>query len=98
MTIWVSVRWQTALILVLFLGSLAVLVFNTWTTLELPQGELRVRDALRQASRRMVEAAAEQVGPAQGHRALPRHTLDRRLHAITAEALEHFSNIEGGFY
>ncbi len=33
-----SVRLQTVLILVLFLGSLAILLFNTWSSLE-PSGE-----------------------------------------------------------
>ena len=52
-----SSRWQAILVSVLFLGSLAALLVNTFSTLALPQRELQVRHDLREAGRRMAERA-----------------------------------------
>ena len=44
-----SIRLQTALVIALFLGSLATVLFSTFQTLLLPQCEFQVRDLLRGA-------------------------------------------------
>ena len=52
-----SVRLQAALVISLFLGSVATVLFSAFQTLAPPEGELQVREKLEQASRRMAEAA-----------------------------------------
>ena len=40
----IGTRVQIGLVVLLFLGSLAVLLYSTWTTLALPQRELEARN------------------------------------------------------
>src|SRR5438477_520368 len=47
----VGIRFQIALVILLFMGSLAVLLYSTLTTLALPRRELEARSHLQAASR-----------------------------------------------
>ncbi len=93
-------RAQVALVVVLFLGSLAVLLFNTFSALALLGSgrEAEVRARLREASRRMAEAAAPVSEPlvegARGGTA----GVDRQLRTIASQTLAQLPGIEGGFY
>ncbi len=53
---------QTALVVVLFLGSLSTLLFNAFSPFFLTPLESDVRHRLREASRRMGETAAPLAG------------------------------------
>ncbi len=90
-----STRLQTAVVIVLFLGSLSALLYNTFTTLILPQQELRMRQQLRQASGQMAHEAASTIAAWSGK---PEEKLDRTLRDITREQLVDCPGVEGGFY
>jgi signal transduction histidine kinase len=92
-------RAQVALVVVLFLGSLAVLLFNTFSALGLLSGrEAEVRARLRDASRRMAEAAVPIAASlAEGTRP-DAAGLDRQLRNAASQTLEELPGVEGGFY
>jgi hypothetical protein len=56
-----SIRVQTALVIGLFLRSLATVLISTFQTLLLPQREFEVRDRLREASQRLARAAEPEL-------------------------------------
>ena len=93
-----SNRWQAVVVAVLFLGSLAALLVNTFATLQLPERELRARNELGEAGRRMAERAASIVAsmPAGPPDELLR--FDRQLHDVASEVLAEYPGVEGGFY
>ena len=94
-----GVRLQTALVIVLFVGSLSALLASGVHALSLPRRKAEVRGQLREASRRMATATATALpGP------LPRNpgpvpkastagcaTISRRI-------LVDYPGVEGGFY
>jgi two-component system sensor histidine kinase HydH len=95
---WSSTRTQTVLVVILFLGSLGTLFYNSLATFLLPQRELQIRERLREASRRMAEAAAplaeavpSQPGP------LPQD-VNRQLREVAQQVLKEYPGVEGGFY
>jgi signal transduction histidine kinase len=93
-----SIRLQAALLMALFLGSLATVLFSTFQTLLLPQREFQVRDRLREASQRMAHAVEPELGhlQAQDHRRF--EILNERLRAVSNRVLAEFPGVEGGFY
>ncbi len=93
----VSFRLQTALLIVLFLGSLSTLGFNLAMGLVAPEHEREIREQLRDASRRMAERAEAVARPARYSNG-EFNRLNRDLTAISASVLADFPNVEGGFY
>ncbi len=93
-----SMRLQTAVVMVLFLGSLATVLFSTFQTLILPQREYEVRDRLREASQRLADAAAPELGRWQAEDARLFEPLNERLRTIASRVLADFPGVEGGFY
>ena len=93
-----SIRLQTALVIALFLGSLATVLFSAFQTLLLPQREFQVRDRLREASQRMADAAKPELGPLQAEDDRQFEFLNERLRAISNRVLVDFPGVEGGFY
>ncbi len=91
-------RGQTVLVVGLFVGSLGVLLFNVFTTLDLPRQELQARENLRQAGRRLAEAARKLDVPPVSDPAPRPEALDRRLRAIAADVLRDYPGVEGGFF
>jgi two-component system sensor histidine kinase HydH len=90
-------RVQVALVIVLFLGSLSVLLFNTFSVLGLSRREDEVRGKLRDAARRMVERSrpiSEELDKTGESTA----DTDRQLREIAAQALADMPGVEGGFY
>jgi two-component system, NtrC family, sensor histidine kinase HydH len=81
---------QTALILVLFLGSLAALLVNSLAVLRLPQREQEVRAAVLAASRRLAGAAAPVAGESR--------PSALRLREIAERVLAEAPGVEGGFF
>lgn len=49
----ISPRWQAALVVALFVSSLAILLYNLYAGLQLPQQEQRVRTRLQEAGQRL---------------------------------------------
>ncbi len=97
--------WHVALVVALFVGSLAAMLFSSWTAFGVPWHEERARDEVRQASRRLAEAAAENAGvfppvddrpPREPERRF--REVDRRFHEIAQRALQDSPGVEGGFY
>jgi two-component system sensor histidine kinase HydH len=91
-----SIRLQTALVIALFLGSLATVLFNILQTLFLP--EFEVRDRLSQASSRMAKAALPEFASWRVEQGRQFAALNDRLRAITKRVLADFPGMEGGFY
>ena len=91
-------RVQVALVILLFLGSLSALLFNTVAALGLSGRETQVRAQLREAGHRMVEGAASvpdslaEVGDGD------KKDVDRELRGIASRALADLPGVEGGFY
>ncbi len=93
-----GIRWQVALIVALFLGSLGVLLVNVFASLNLPRQELQARSDLEEAGRRMAKAAAPIKPPSLTESVPDTKALNDRLRAITREVLQDYPGIEGGFY
>lgn len=90
--------WQTVLVWVLFLGSIATLFVNSLTAWLLPAQEMRIREMLGEASRKLAAAAREEAGHlTPDFRTVP-PDLNRRLEEITGRALGGYPGVEGGFY
>ena len=80
-----SLRVQAAVVLVLVLGSVCVLLANTFSALSLSRSEPAQRARLREAGRRLADAADGPSG-------------DRELAAVASRALADQPGVEGGFY
>ena len=92
------VRVQIALVILLFLGSLAVLVYNTMVTLALPQRELEAQNQLQAASREMAQEASPVGNALKGKLDPDAEAIDAQLRAISQSVLKKYPAIEGGFY
>jgi two-component system, NtrC family, sensor histidine kinase HydH len=91
-------RWQAALVVLLFMASLAALCVSSVMAFWLPGEELRVRDQIGAAAGRVAEAGApvlEESWPAGGDVPPP---LQRRLSAVAQAALANQPDAEAGFY
>jgi len=93
-----SIRLQIGLVIALFLGSLATVLFSTFQTLQIPQRENVVRDRLRTASKQMADAAEPELLRWQQESGRQFDGLNKRLRAISNRALADFPGVEGGFY
>ncbi len=93
-----SIRLQTGLVVALFLGSLATVLFSAFQTLLLPQREVAVRDRLQTAGRRMAEEAGPELASLPGGGGPRLDALNDRLRVVSARALADFPGVEGGFY
>jgi signal transduction histidine kinase len=93
-----GVGGQLALVLVLFLGSLAILLWNSFTAFWLPQREQEAREHVGEASRRMAEAAGPLIEHFSPDGRRPPHGLDDSLAEVTERVLSDFPSAEGGFY
>lgn len=89
-----SFRLQLALMAILFVGSLAALVFNVFAAIVPRQRELHVRDELRETSRQMAAAAADTAGL----NSVDRNQIDGLLAAISERYLSAHPGLDGGFY
>jgi len=90
--------WHIVLVVLLFAGSLAVLLYSVFHTLALPRREAEAREKLRQASQQMATAAAPTVAtlPAQPNERW--NDINRELAEITRRVLADLPGVEGGFY
>ena len=89
---------QTAIVVVLFLGSLTALLVNTFAPLSQPQVESDARHQLRAASERMGEAAERLAFDLPAGSAPPADDLNRALREVASQVLTDYPNVEGGFY
>ena len=94
----VGTQVQIGLVVLLFLGSLGVLVYSTWTTLALPQRELEARNQMQTASREMATEASAIADGLQGNLDPNRDELNEKLRRITNKVLEAYPGVEGGFF
>jgi two-component system sensor histidine kinase HydH len=95
----IGLRWQVALVLLLFLGSLATLLVTQFTFFWLPQREASAREQVRNASRRMAEETERVLRqfPLVEGRKVP-GKLHSELPAVTRRVLADVPGAEGGFY
>ncbi|HEV8328298.1 MAG TPA: ATP-binding protein [Nitrospiraceae bacterium] len=98
MPVSLNTRWQAGLVIVLFLGSLGTLLYNSFTAVALPQRELQVRTLLQEASRTMAHSADSVLRSFSWKNPTQLEELHRALIVITNQALADFSGVEGGFY
>jgi two-component system, NtrC family, sensor histidine kinase HydH len=95
----VGARWQAALVILLLLGSLAALFFNSVTAFLLPGEEPRARDEASAAVERLAQEGAPML-----HDAPPRAAdhaqgrLHTRLSDVASRVLGERPGVEGGFY
>jgi signal transduction histidine kinase len=91
--------WQLALVVALFAGSLLAILFSSWTAFDLPWHEEKSRQDVRDASRRMAEAANALIDnlPSRDRPGRPGE-VNRRLRDIAESALANYPGLEGGFY
>ncbi len=90
--------WQSLLVWVLFLASIAALFINSVTAFFLPAQEQRIRESLRAACLNLVEAATDQDQqiPSDAN-ALPVE-IHQSLEKLTRQVLGQYPGVEGGFY
>jgi two-component system, NtrC family, sensor histidine kinase HydH len=94
----VGARFQTALVILLFLGSLAALFISGATAFLLPGEEFRVRGTASQAAARMAqesESLLDESWPKRPDAPLP---SSRKLSALSEKLLAGQPGMEGGFY
>lgn len=89
---------QGILVLALFLGSLAVLLVNAFTTMWFPQRELLARSTARQASHSMAESSSRLIVSLSNDKAGHLEEVHIALREITTRVLADFPGVEGGFY
>lgn len=89
---------QAALVILLFLGSLVVLLLNAFNTVLLPEQELRARTTVREASRRMAESASPAIMSLSNGTADHLEKLNEALREVAMRVLTEFPSVEGGFY
>jgi two-component system, NtrC family, sensor histidine kinase HydH len=92
----IGTRIQVALVVLLFVGSLSVLMFNIVPAFQRPGDESELRDRLRSASARMAKAADALLRDGIGERST--NELDKVLRAGTTRALADSPETEGGYY
>ncbi len=94
-----GLRWQIALVIVLFAASLVALLSSSFAALGLPARERETRQQLTNASRRMAETAAPLLNLLSASPpSLPPPAWLHRLTDITHDALQELEGVEGGFY
>jgi two-component system sensor histidine kinase HydH len=95
----VPVRWQAAAVVLLLLGSLAALFFNSVTAFLLPGEEPRARDEASAAVERLAREGAAVLKDALSRAAkTPSNRLERQLSDLTDTVLVDRPGLEGGFY
>src|ERR1019366_7836451 len=98
MSRFIGTRFQIILVVLLFLGSIAVLLYSTWTSLAQPQRELEARIQLQAASREMAQEASAIADSLHGKLDPNRNELNEKLRVIANKALEAYPGLEGGFF
>jgi signal transduction histidine kinase len=91
---WFGPRLQSALVVVLFLGSLSALAFNLIAAALLPRRDAAVRGRLREAGRRMCERAEALAE----RRPSSPEELNGVLRQTATRVLTDFPGVEGGLY
>lgn len=97
MSKWLGPRWQIATVVVLFVGAVAVLVYDVFVALHLPQQEQDGRVALREAGELLAAEAAESPA-ARGVADTSPEALNQALRKVSRSVLADFPGVEGGFY
>ena len=93
-----GVRLQAVVVILLFLGSLFTVLFSTFQTLRLPQGEVEAQQQLREASRRLAEGAEQEFQAQDDDSGHHFEQLNANLRKISERVLRDFPGVEGGFY
>ena len=94
----ISTRWQTFVVALLFVASVAVLVFNSVAAFLIPRGEQRVRTRLVDAADRIVREAAVPLHSTGSQASLLSPADHERLAAVVAGASATFPERKRGFY
>jgi two-component system, NtrC family, sensor histidine kinase HydH len=94
----ISTRWQTTLVALLFVASVAVLVFNSITAFAIPRAEEQVRARLVDAADRIAREAAASVPSTASQAAIVSQADHEKWSAFAAGVLRDFPGVEGGFY
>jgi signal transduction histidine kinase len=91
-------RWQLKLVIVLFVGSLAALIYSASATFVFPREQEKVKEQMQEASRKMAEAATGAVAVLPDRPGSSWDEINQRLGAIANAALADYPGVEGGFY
>jgi two-component system, NtrC family, sensor histidine kinase HydH len=94
----IGARVQTAIVILLFLGSLATVVISAMQTLSLPQAEEQVQNRLREASQRLSEKSEPEINDWDDARPGNFEAVNARLRQVSEQVLRDFPGVEGGFY
>ena len=90
--------WQTLLVWLLFLASIAALLVNSVMAFLLPGQELSARSQIREATIRLAKAAEGGLDEISIDESPVSKDANLRLESMTREALQNYPGIEGGFY
>ncbi|MFO0699185.1 MAG: ATP-binding protein [Nitrospira sp.] len=93
-----TARVQGGVALLLFLGSVATLLYNTLMGGAWPQRERLMQAKLEEASHRMAESADPMIAAARQNHSLDDRSFHHTLARVTNAVLSHYPDIEGGFY
>jgi two-component system sensor histidine kinase HydH len=92
-------RWQILVVVVLFAASLIALLSSSLAAFALPRREVEMQKQLTDASGRMAALAAALLDKDDASpRKMTYEQWDRQLIALSAEVLDGFDGVEGGYY
>jgi two-component system sensor histidine kinase HydH len=90
--------WQTVIVWLLFLASVGALLFNSFVAFLLPRQEQSVRDQLRAATSKLVQAAEPDVEQFSTSVKPLSQEVNVRLETLTDSVLRNYPGVEGGFF
>ncbi|HUE16164.1 MAG TPA: histidine kinase dimerization/phospho-acceptor domain-containing protein [Planctomycetaceae bacterium] len=90
--------WQTIIVWLLFLASVGTLLFNSFVAFLLPRQEQSVRDQLRAATSKIVQAAEPDVDQFSTSATPLSQEANFRLETLTDGVLRNYPGVEGGFF
>jgi two-component system sensor histidine kinase HydH len=93
-----STFWQTIIVLMLFLASVGALLFNSFVAFLLPHQEQSVRDQLRAATSKLVQAAEPDASQISTSAKPLSPEANVRLENLTESVLRNYPGVEGGFF
>ncbi len=93
-----STFWQTIIVWLLFLASVGTLLFNSFVAFLLPRQEQSVRDLLRTATSKLVQAAEPDADQFSTSVKPLSQEANLRLETLTDSVLRNYPGVEGGFF
>jgi signal transduction histidine kinase len=94
----ISTRWQTYVVALLFVASLSVLIFNSVSAFLIPKAEQRARERLLDAASRIEQGAERPLQSIPTGASLLPDSDHERLSEVISTVLRDYPGVEGGIY